>query len=125
MTMKPNRGDREHEKFVETALGDTAVRVQVAEDLSSAGVVSGFFTEASTVTTPGLSQTLISFTVPAATNRQLSQVLAAVRVEGKLEVFVNSNLVGSGRSGPASPNIFFSWLPALPVVTGDLVEVKF
>lgn len=77
------------------------------------------------VTEPGQDQELIKFTVPANTVRAISNVIVACRAEGKFTVMAGSAIIGSGRTGPASPNPKFPWTPSRPIQPGTEVKVLF
>ena len=68
-------------------------------------------------------QTLITYTVPASTKINLTSLNLSCRIESMAEVFINSVLVGSLRTGAAQPSDSFSWNPRRPAVVGDLIEV--
>jgi len=84
-----------------------------------------FFADATDIgTTPGVDQTLISFVVPIATQRQLSAVRATCRQEGIFWVLAGGLKIGSGLTGPGQPSSF-SWTPARAIAAGVTIEVKF
>lgn len=67
--------------------------------------------QANTDTTPGNLQTLISQVTPADISRDIYKVLVVCRFEGKVQVFVDSILIGSGVTGPANSNLPITWFP--------------
>lgn len=83
------------------------------------------FFEVSSSTTPGVEQTLISLTVPAATTRFLYQVVVVCRMEGVFKILSDSYLIGSGRTGAAQPNVAFLFNPPRPTSAGSVVDVLF
>lgn len=62
---------------------------------------------------PGGTLTVLSLTNPA-TSRKLRAVRVSCASEGKVEIFDDGVIIGSGRTGPAEPNFDFSY-PKLPV----------
>ena len=63
------------------------------------------------VTTPGVLQSLISATPPVGKVWRLLQMSVTCRAESKIEALDNTDLIGSLRTGPASPNARFEWPP--------------
>jgi len=84
-----------------------------------------FFTEASTITTPGILQTLITFVVPVSTTRRLHKVVVTTRQRGFFRIFIDATVVGSGRTGPAAMNVEFLWNPLRPAVAGSTIKIEF
>ena len=84
-----------------------------------------FFAEGAGAITPGVLQNLITFVVPVAISRLLSQVIVTCRVEGIFEVKAGTTVIGSGRTGAASPQAKFEWDPSRPVAAGVTVVVNF
>lgn len=83
------------------------------------------FFEMSSLTTPGVEQTLVSFTVPAETTRMLHRVIIVCRMEGSFRVLSDGSVIGSGRTGAAQPNVFFDFTPPRPVSEGTVIDVLF
>ena len=80
---------------------------------------------AEAVVTPGVEQTLISYLVPVGKVHNLHQVVLSCRVTGSFRVEIDGSLMGSGRTGAASPNSSMSFVPTLSLSEGTLVEVKY
>jgi hypothetical protein len=131
----PCRGTQklENEKFATSSLGKTVVRVADDEALAvleqilalqggSAG--APFHEDAQTQTTPGVEQTLISFTVGAGLSRNLNRARVVCRHRVKYNIEVNGQVVGSGRTGAGNLTDDFIWLPGFPVAQSILVELK-
>lgn len=77
-------------------------------------------------TTPGIIQSLISFTVPALTARDCYQATVVCRSHGRWEATLNGSIIiASGRTGPASPNSKFSWSPRRILSSGDTIALTF
>ena len=85
----------------------------------------GFYDKFVGLTTPGLSQTLITFVVPGGTTRSLIQVLVSCRMSGKLTVELNASIIATLRTGPGNFNANFRWVKPRPTVATDTVVVKF
>lgn len=125
---------REFEKFCLNSFDETAVRVKdkdakaVLDDiLVAVGGSSGtaFFDEAATVTNPGVTQVLLSNTVPVSTTRTLSQFIVVCRVPGKFEIKLNGSVIGSGRTGPAHMQVIFPFNPGRNASAGDSITLEF
>jgi hypothetical protein len=84
-----------------------------------------FFQDVVVCTTPGVEQNLIDFTVPTGILRSLQQVVVICRMEGYFKVILNSELIGSGRTGAAQPNATFSWIPSRAILAGMEIQVVF
>lgn len=84
-----------------------------------------FFTQVQTETTPGSQQTLLSFVVSAPTQSNLTQLVVICRQESEFFIQDNNTMIGSGRTGAASPNASFTWNPNRAVPTGDTITVLF
>lgn len=79
---------------------------------------------ASTVTTPNIEQTLISETVSAGKTYALKSVRVTCRRDLKYEVYVDSVLAGSGRTGAGNLNDDFIFSSAFNANAGEDIEVK-
>lgn len=84
-----------------------------------------FFKDVVTLTTPGIQQELINITVPDLFVRNLHQLHIACRMEGSFKILIDNEVVGSGRTGAATPNVSFSWYPARSVVANKIIKVLF
>lgn len=82
------------------------------------------FVDASDTTTPGTEQTLLNYTVPALKTLNLLSVQIICRQETSFQIFGDSNLIGSGRTGAATPNVNFGYRVARSFAAGKLIEVK-
>ena len=101
--------------------------VQDVNIVGSASIVNNglpVFFEAAAITTPGTLQTLISYTVPVSKTFNLLQVLLACRQEASFQIYGDGNLIGSGRTGAASPNVNFPYRVARSYVSGKIIEIK-
>jgi hypothetical protein len=76
-------------------------------------------------TTPGVTQSLISFVVPAHISRDLYSCVVVCRSHGYWRLTLNSRLIASGRTGPAQANTTFDWKPRRTVSSGDSIELTF
>lgn len=85
-----------------------------------------FLVPSEAATTPGLQQTLVSYTVPALTVLDLYKVSVVSRVHGKFRVNLDGSLIGSGRTGPSISELSkFDWSPRLTATAGQIVEILF
>ena len=85
---------------------------------------TGVFTEAQTVTTPGVEQTIFSFSVPALTTRNLSNLRVSCRLPTTFNLEAGGVTIATGRTGPGTPNAHFNWLPPRGVSAGTTIELK-
>lgn len=76
------------------------------------------------LSTPGVEQTLISTTVPADTTRRLDLAVMVSRFEGTFRIYADSELIGSGRTGPGQ-KASFAWDPKRPFLEAAVIELKF
>lgn len=76
-------------------------------------------------TTPGSEVTIISYTVPANTQVNLLQLNITCNTSGVFKVFLDSDQVGSGRTGAAAKNVLFTWPPFKKVDAAVVVAVKY
>jgi hypothetical protein len=84
-----------------------------------------FFKSNQTDTTPGSWQVLINETVGSGKQINLLRVDLTCRMDGVMEIYIDSDLIGSGRTGPAEKNIGFDWTPFYPAAVGEVIQVKF
>lgn len=82
------------------------------------------FIDQSSLTTPGSLQTLLSYTVPVLKTLNILAVTLVCRQEASFQIYGDSLLIGSGRTGPASPNVNFSYAVARSFIAGKLIEIK-
>lgn len=129
MALPPNLVDREQGKFRDTGIpGLTKLGIQIeGSDVSLGSFYNGVLAlnSASTITTPGVQQTLISYSVPATKTHALHRVVVSCRQDGKAVLEVNSVIVGVMRTSPSKIDSFFVWTPPQVVATGILIELKF
>lgn len=78
-----------------------------------------------TISTPGLSQDLIDETIGASLTWSVYSVNVDFRAEGRGYIYKNANIVGSFRTGPASPNAYYLFSLPLELQTGDNFKVTF
>ena len=74
---------------------------------------------------PGNWQVLINETVPTGKKYYLLKLFLSYRYEGLMQVYIDSDLVGSGRTGPGEKNIGFDWAPFRTATAGAVVKVQF
>lgn len=79
----------------------------------------------SDATTPGVAQILITDIVPSGKVRKMSQVIVVCRSHGRYVVMSDGDIIGSGRTGPATPKSIFPWNPRKVEATGKLLTVTF
>ena len=104
-----------------------AAGVQNVNVIGSVSIVDNgepVFTEAASTTTPGIIQTLLSYTVPALKTLNLLSVVLACRQETSFQIYGDGALIGSGRTGAAAPNAIFNYRVARSYVAGKIVEIK-
>jgi hypothetical protein len=82
------------------------------------------FIDASSVTTPGIEQTLASYTVPALNTFNLLSGTVVCRQECSFQMYGDGSLIGSGRTGPGNPNVNFTYRISRSFVAGKIIEVK-
>lgn len=82
------------------------------------------FVDDSDVTTPGVEQTLLSYTVPVGKTLNLLEVKVICRQETTVKIEGDSALIGSLRTGAAIPNGYFSYRIARSFISGKIIEVK-
>lgn len=80
---------------------------------------------ANDVSTPGAAQDLITDTVPVGKTRKMTQVVVCCRSHGSYVVTSDSDIIGSGRTGPANPKDIFTWAPRKSEAAGKLLKVTF
>ena len=113
-----------------TGLWEFATGTNGIQDVNVTGAISVIdngdpeFIDSSAVTTPGLEQTLLSYTVPVSKTLNLLAINVACRQEALIKIFGDGALIGSGRTGPASPNFNYPYRVARSFVSGKIVEVK-
>ena len=105
---------------------DTAIAVLNQILVAVGGTATGTpFYESAEDVADGTTQTLISVTVPAATTRTVSQIVVSCRQPGTFKVFIDSTLIGSGRTGPGNPTDSFTFVPGRAASTGEVIKVEF
>ncbi len=77
------------------------------------------------VVAPGEEEDLIEWTIPEGKQVKFTQLCLACRFEGDFSIFKGDDKIGSGRTGPASQNPRFQWVPFHPAVGGDVIRVRF
>lgn len=76
-------------------------------------------------TTPGISQSLITHTVPAGKEFRLTQAVLNCPYEGEFDVFDGAALIGSGRTGAGRSETSFRWYPFYPATAGAVISIAF
>ena len=109
-------------EFASGTAGIQDVNIVGAISLTENGVPEFF--EASTITTPGSIQTVLSYTVPALKSLNLFAIKFVCRQDCSFQIYGNSLLIGSGRTGPAEHNIYFDYRIARVFASGIILEVK-
>lgn len=77
------------------------------------------------VTTPTISQDLIDSAVPAGETWRLRQVTVNCRAYGKFDILLDTVRIGSGRTGPATPNVVVTFNPYEIANTTQVIKVQF
>lgn len=107
------------------ARGEDGIQdVRVVGNVSIGEPGESEFDEAITITTPGIEQTLISYTVPALKTFNLLNVVVVCRQEATFKIIGDGSQIGSGRTGAANPNVNFPYRVARSYISGKLIEVK-
>jgi len=114
----PDGRGRVHTKISNTTA--EPVPVEIVDGTPGIKFFSDIFDEP---TTPGADQTLLSFTVPVSTLRQVNKVNVTLRQESYFWIEADGLKVGSGLTGPGQKSeICFN--PTRPFSPGTLIEVK-
>ena len=101
--------------------------IEIAESIAGAigaTIRVPHFNSVSDVTTPASTQTLITETVPANIERELTSVHIICRQEGSGWIYADGSLIGSVRTGPGQDGTF-EWSPNYSVGTGLDIKVDF
>ena len=83
------------------------------------------FVDSQSTTTPGISQTLFSFSVPATKTRHLHQLFVTCRIEGSYNLIAGSAIIASGRTGASTPNNRFNFTPSRSFPSGTTIKLDF
>ena len=78
-----------------------------------------------TAGTPGIFQDLVSITVPALKKWFLYCAKIACNLDGIFEIYIDGNLVGSGYTNAAAPNVNYTFNLPHKVLAGSLVVLKY
>lgn len=82
--------------------------------------------QVSATTTPGIEQTLISYSVPAGKKHTLTKSFFSCRVEGVARIYIGGEVFATQRTSGAEPNAIIDMSPSPEIVlSGVLVETKF
>lgn len=109
-------------RFARGALGIQDVRIVGNVAVGEPG--TAVFVDAQAASTPGLEQTLLSYTVPASVVLNLLSMQVICRMESFFEIYGDGVLIGSGRTGAATPNVNFAYRVARTFETGSIIELK-
>jgi len=83
-----------------------------------------FFLDDKRESIPGTTQTLLTVTPLAGQKINLIQLMVDYNFPGQVEVFLDNELVGSGKTGPLGM-IPITWPAPRPALEDETVEVKF
>jgi len=92
--------------------------------VSTAPAGTAVFNDVQATTTPGVEQTLFSFSVPALTTRNLTSLIVTCRLPTTFNLYAGGAIIATGRTGAGNPNAGFVWAPARGIATGVTVELK-
>lgn len=107
------------------ARGEDGIQdVRVVGNVSIGEPGDPLFQDFSGLSTPGIEQTLISYTVPAGKTLNLLAVYVISRQESTFKIEGDSALIGSGRTGPANPMGLFEYRIARSFSSGKLINIK-
>lgn len=109
-------------KFARGEAGIQDVRVVGNVAIGEPG--DALFQDFSGTSTPGIEQTLISYTVPVGKTLNLLSVYVISRQESSFKIEGDSLLIGSGRTGPANPMGLFEYRIARSFSSGKLINIK-
>ena len=98
---------------------------QARNALFSGLVGDASFFDSTDTGSPGSEIDLISETVGAGKKWNLTRVSINCSMSGKIRVFKDANLIGSGYTSPGNLNFDFSWFPFREAAAGEVVAVKF
>ena len=76
-------------------------------------------------TTPGVKQTIINKTVPTGKFWTLYYLPIICRMEGNFNILYDATIIGSGRTGAATPNTYYSWPLGRPILSSSIIKVEF
>lgn len=76
-------------------------------------------------TTPGLEQTLFTYTVPSGKTHIMLALRVVTKHEGSFTLDYDSTVIASGRTGAAQANILFNWHPYHSVAADSIVTLKY
>lgn len=93
--------------------------------LSQADEGVPFFAEDTIAGVPASQETALTFTVPTGIIRKLTQVVVSSTIRGLFKVYADSDIIGSGRLGPANLNVSFQFSPPRPIAAEAVVTVTF
>lgn len=109
----------------EFASGSAGVQnVAIVGNISVSENGTPVFAESDTVTTPGTEQSILSYTVPALMSLNLYAIKFICRQSCTFQVYGDSSLIGSGRTGPSENNIYFDYRIPRVFGAGKIIEVK-
>lgn len=83
-----------------------------------------FYEGNQTVSTPGVEQTILDFTVAASKIRRLNQaIVTSGTTHGLFRIQRGSDIIGSGRIGSGNLNNTFPWLPRFEAAAGQRIRL--
>lgn len=126
-----DRLTNESRKFCSTPVGGkVAVRIcadasdPIPVSITAAAAGLAVQKDSSTIGTPGIQQTLISYTVPVSKTHEFKRLIVSCQRAGKFEVEVNGSNIGNIRLGAGLYDFAFEWA-GRTALAGDLVEVLY
>lgn len=84
-----------------------------------------YLAEVQSLTNPGNSVTLVNYTVPAGDSVRLLHFAGSCALEGRFEIKIDSQIIGSCRTQPGAPNCDFYWSPLREVLPSEVITVEF
>lgn len=133
MALPNNLCDREMDKFVAAPNGgQTAVRIfnspsdPITVSLTSSTAGMNVFKDSSgTLSTPGIQQTLITYSVPVGKTHELKTLNLSTFQPGTIVIEAGGSIIGKMRSAASAINPTFKWEPGRSFSAGTLIEVKY
>jgi hypothetical protein len=83
-----------------------------------------YFVDAKGIGDPGIDKVILTDTVLSGT-RNLTQIIVTCRMEGVFNILAGSQVIGSGRTSAAAPNVPFGFDPWRPLPSSTILKVIF
>lgn len=80
--------------------------------------------DAQDTTTPGAEQILFTSTVPSGKIWSILQLNVICRSDTSFQLYMDTDMIASGRTGAGQSNVVFSWRPTREAIAGKVIELK-